>query len=257
MSDDELALLRGAAINPDDDLPRLVYADWLDDHARHDQAAFVRLQVRRASLDFHDPDRVTLLEEERISLQLSQRKWNGSLHRWLHANGLRGNVDRRRGVIRGWDYLRGMPSRLAVSGHLSERALAAAFSLGPISTLQVFRWEGWVEGERTYPHSLRIVRLIEGVLGELRVPDRVVNSLVAVPILDVRTTHTGIHAPRLAGLARQKRISPVILFRSWVQGVGNGIRVIDPFGKWPGLRLRFADLTGELLDPLPYQSATR
>jgi uncharacterized protein (TIGR02996 family) len=33
MTRDELALLRGVLAAPDDDLPRLVYADWLDEHA--------------------------------------------------------------------------------------------------------------------------------------------------------------------------------------------------------------------------------
>src|SRR4051812_48918640 len=41
---DRAAFLAAIAANPDDDLPRLVFADWLDEHGDADRAAFVRLQ---------------------------------------------------------------------------------------------------------------------------------------------------------------------------------------------------------------------
>ena len=44
----ERALLRAVAAEPDEDLPRLVYADWLDDHGRAEWAEFIRAQVRLA-----------------------------------------------------------------------------------------------------------------------------------------------------------------------------------------------------------------
>ena len=64
MSDRE-ALLAAIRANPDDDLPRLVYADWLDENAdslppmeRHsagDRAAFIRLQVEAARAEPYGP----------------------------------------------------------------------------------------------------------------------------------------------------------------------------------------------------------
>ncbi|HEY1379134.1 MAG TPA: TIGR02996 domain-containing protein [Gemmataceae bacterium] len=41
---DRAAFLAAIAARPDDDLPRLVFADWLDEHGEADRAAFVRLQ---------------------------------------------------------------------------------------------------------------------------------------------------------------------------------------------------------------------
>lgn len=41
---DELAFLRGIRAHPDDDVPRLAFADWLDERGDHDRAEFVRLQ---------------------------------------------------------------------------------------------------------------------------------------------------------------------------------------------------------------------
>ncbi|QDU23058.1 TIGR02996 domain-containing protein [Urbifossiella limnaea] len=42
---DEPALLAAIADRPADDTPRLVYADWLDDHGDSDRAEFIRLNV--------------------------------------------------------------------------------------------------------------------------------------------------------------------------------------------------------------------
>ena len=48
MSADEVALFEGIRLDPDDDAPRLVYADWLDEHAQADQAELIRVQCELA-----------------------------------------------------------------------------------------------------------------------------------------------------------------------------------------------------------------
>ena len=45
----EPALLAAIAATPDDDLPRLVYADWLDENGRPLRAEFIRLQIEIAN----------------------------------------------------------------------------------------------------------------------------------------------------------------------------------------------------------------
>lgn len=49
---------------PDDDAPRLIYADWLDDHDQPERAEFIRLQCRLAGLDEYAPERPALLRRE-------------------------------------------------------------------------------------------------------------------------------------------------------------------------------------------------
>lgn len=49
------ALLAAIAADPDADLPRLVYADFLDDHGDPDRAEFIRFQCRTARTDPTDP----------------------------------------------------------------------------------------------------------------------------------------------------------------------------------------------------------
>ncbi len=50
MTADENALLDNIAANPADDVARLVYADWLDEHDQAVRAEFIRLQVEIARL---------------------------------------------------------------------------------------------------------------------------------------------------------------------------------------------------------------
>jgi uncharacterized protein (TIGR02996 family) len=44
------ALLKAVCENPDDDTPRLVFADWLQEHDEEDRAEFIRLQIEVATL---------------------------------------------------------------------------------------------------------------------------------------------------------------------------------------------------------------
>jgi uncharacterized protein (TIGR02996 family) len=56
------ALYRAILEAPDDDAPRLIWADWLDENGDSDRAAFVRLQCEWANLDPGDPRREELCE---------------------------------------------------------------------------------------------------------------------------------------------------------------------------------------------------
>ena len=48
---DEAALLAAIFANPDEDTPRLVYADWLDEHGQPERAEFIRVQVELARIE--------------------------------------------------------------------------------------------------------------------------------------------------------------------------------------------------------------
>jgi|GEM_PF-7105503 len=53
---DEEDFLRVIISSPDEDTPRLVFADWLEETGDHDRAAFIRLQIRQAQLEPGHPD---------------------------------------------------------------------------------------------------------------------------------------------------------------------------------------------------------
>lgn len=52
--DEMIPFLRTIAEYPGDDAPRLVFADWLDEHKQHARAEFIRLQIALANMDSLD-----------------------------------------------------------------------------------------------------------------------------------------------------------------------------------------------------------
>ncbi len=48
----DAALMRAIVEQPDDDLPRLVAADWLEEHNQRERAEFIRVQVELAGWDW-------------------------------------------------------------------------------------------------------------------------------------------------------------------------------------------------------------
>ncbi len=265
---DEAAFLRAAQAQPDDDTLRLVYADWLEEQGGEKfatQAAFVRLQVRRSQLDVFDPNRAGLLQEEAKLVQKHKRDWNGRIHHALHRRGLFGLIDSRRGLIRKWDYHRGMIARVSLPADGLAAHAAFVASLGPIQALEVAGWRAWSKDEAHAQEPLfagvKVLTLRSRVvlLGGLLA----FKPLRHVSVLDLRHEQfVASHARDLLSGAKRGELPPVILFRQTVmlprpprggyvqQNAFQAVHVIDPHKKWDALRLWFADFTGEVLDPI-------
>ncbi|MBP3959852.1 TIGR02996 domain-containing protein [Gemmata sp. G18] len=281
MTDDERAFIRAAIAEPDEDTIRLAYADWLDeqgDAVTASHAEFVRLQVRRSRLDAFDPERATLLEQEAACLRKHKRDWNGRVHRYLTRAKFPGKVDARHGLVRGWNYHRGMIARATVTAEALTTHPDLMFALGPVAHLRlaawpVTDWEPRVARQLAEPLSRLKVVSFAGV--NWTHPPLSVASLepfARVPLLDLRAVTIDRLTSELLALARAGAISPVVLYRNNVhttrtQRVGRReyqvqdarleAHVIDPHGKWDALRLEFADLTGEVLSPIPHQGTRR
>ena len=69
--------LRAICENPADDAPRLVYADWLDEHGDPDRAEFIRVQIAHA----RQPDEATGLRAFAL-LDQFRRDWLADM-RWF------------------------------------------------------------------------------------------------------------------------------------------------------------------------------
>lgn len=67
----EVALHRAIIENPDDDLPRLALADWLDENGQPERAELIRVQVGLA----REPDNEALRLRERDLLAAHQEEW--------------------------------------------------------------------------------------------------------------------------------------------------------------------------------------
>lgn len=70
----EDAFLHNILAHPDDDAPRLIYADWLDEH-NDPRGEFIRIQCALAQLSDEDPRRWPLEQREQDLLREYKVKW--------------------------------------------------------------------------------------------------------------------------------------------------------------------------------------
>lgn len=84
MSDGD-ALLRAILDDPDDDAPRLVYADWLDEQGNSPRATFIRVQIELARLTADDPARDRLVQTERTLWRANRTAWTNWAPSWARV----------------------------------------------------------------------------------------------------------------------------------------------------------------------------
>src|SRR5262249_53807530 len=87
MTDD--ALLRAVLAAPDDDAPRLVYADWLEERGDPARAAFIRVQVELTHPPIDYSKRFRLVQTERTLLPANRAAWTAWLPAWAEAREFR------------------------------------------------------------------------------------------------------------------------------------------------------------------------
>jgi uncharacterized protein (TIGR02996 family) len=69
------AFLQAICETPEDDTPRLVFADWLEEQGEAERAEFIRTQVALAGMAEDDPRRVEMEVRERHLLAAHAREW--------------------------------------------------------------------------------------------------------------------------------------------------------------------------------------
>lgn len=73
------AFLEDILAHPDDDAPRLIFADWLEDEGDSDRAEFIRVQVDRARLPVWDARQVRLRLRESELINAHEQRWKKEL----------------------------------------------------------------------------------------------------------------------------------------------------------------------------------
>jgi uncharacterized protein (TIGR02996 family) len=79
------AFLDDIQTHPDDDAPRLIYADWLADNGSPARAEFIRVQIERARLDEDDPAQDELERREHRLLR-EHPEWLTGLPKWAQSS---------------------------------------------------------------------------------------------------------------------------------------------------------------------------
>jgi uncharacterized protein (TIGR02996 family) len=82
-TDEQRALWTAIRAHPDDDTPRLVYADWLQENGDEPRAEFIRVQCALAKLPRdrrkHRKERVLLEPRDEVLLSANRERWMAPL----------------------------------------------------------------------------------------------------------------------------------------------------------------------------------
>jgi uncharacterized protein (TIGR02996 family) len=89
----EQALFQSVLDAPDDDAPRLVYADWLEEHGQPERAEFIRVQIAREGEPEYSPRWRELEKRARALLKGHHREWGPA------PDGLAWGPEFRRGFV--------------------------------------------------------------------------------------------------------------------------------------------------------------
>src|SRR5262245_28716208 len=76
------ALVAAVCETPDDDAPRLVFADWCEEHGEPERAEFIRLQLRLAEFDEDDPARQPLAGRAGELWEEHHETWQAEIPGW-------------------------------------------------------------------------------------------------------------------------------------------------------------------------------
>jgi uncharacterized protein (TIGR02996 family) len=203
---------------PEDDVPRLVYADWLDEGgepAASARAEFIRVQCELSKLGRGDPRRPDLKEREQDLLVEHEREWLGPFLGLLRALG-RDWEHNWRGFLRHWQFERGFftvdihtpDDLLTLAPVLFEAGLPVLVGISNRSGCLIPGWERWQEFVDS-PHLGRIIRLssfdMDG--GGAVVAEAVVTSQHLSSLASLDLCEEYVSARLLQGLAGQERLA--------------------------------------------------
>jgi uncharacterized protein (TIGR02996 family) len=121
MNADELAFLRLILAHPDADGPRLVYADWLDEHGQPDRAEYIRVQCALAQMPDDAPRRDVFRQRDVVLREQYRAEWSGPLA----------------GLASEWDFHRGFPDDVKIEARAFLSHAPALFAALPIRRMEL------------------------------------------------------------------------------------------------------------------------
>jgi uncharacterized protein (TIGR02996 family) len=230
------AFLRAIIDRPEDDLPRLVYADYLDDVGDHLRAEFIRVQCELAGLPEDDPRRPPLEDREHELLSEHEPVWLGD-------NRDARDTDR----LVEWEFRRGFLDEISLCdwslGELGPRLFAAH----PITGWRFTR-RGWRDHEDCaelsgsgWPDLIRRLDLSA--------------AFEAVDFFEPMLTSDCLPGLRSLDLSHCPGIGQIVgvLSRSPFTGRLSSVA----FGGRSGVGFRWGDAENETLDVARFNEATR
>jgi uncharacterized protein (TIGR02996 family) len=142
----EEVFLRDIQERPEDDLPRLLYADWLEDQPEPHLAArgeLIRLQCESARLPADDPRAAEMEGCARRLVAEHQQSWAGPLA----------------GLAERWEYSRGLVCGVTMTAAVFLDNAEAVFRLGPVRHLRLRQAASHVGQLAACPHLAPVTAL--------------------------------------------------------------------------------------------------
>jgi uncharacterized protein (TIGR02996 family) len=188
-------LLADIGEHPDDDTPRLVYADWLEENGQPERAEFIRAQVELAKITEDDPRWRTLRRREARLLAVHFDDWMKGLPRWVAKEPL---CTFRRGFVSDLSatasaFMRSLPElwkstpltgvRLRRANPAAVEALAKAPELGRLRSLDLTQNVMRTPGVRHLANSPYVANLTELVLNRNGIDAQAARALAESPNL--------------------------------------------------------------------------
>ncbi|MDY3555553.1 TIGR02996 domain-containing protein [Gemmata sp. JC717] len=121
---DRDSLLAAVLEHPEEDTPRLMYADWLQENGDPDRGQFVRLQVEGAHAEPYSPQ----ARECEVAAQHLLERHRGTWTRHLLKRAI------------GWQFVRGFVEHVGLDAATFGRDAAALFAAEPVRSVQVVRF---------------------------------------------------------------------------------------------------------------------
>jgi uncharacterized protein (TIGR02996 family) len=121
MTTHDEAFLEAIREQPDDDAPRLIYADWLEEHGQPERAEFIRVQCGKERVPSGSPRYYEFLSREQALLVEHEKEWLGSLN----------------DVLKYHQFRRGFLDSIELEPYEFLRKEAELFHLGPIRELSL------------------------------------------------------------------------------------------------------------------------
>ncbi len=134
------AFLQAIRDAPDDDTPRLIYADWLDEHGQLDRAEFIRIQIFLARLPEWHPQRVELKAIERELLGRHAEEWAAPLARFSED----------------WEFRRGFIEVITIAAESFVRQAEVIFREAPVQGVRLQNAEDTINRLTVCPYLGRI-----------------------------------------------------------------------------------------------------
>ncbi len=189
------AFLQAVLDEPDDDAPRLIYADWLEEHG-DPRGEFIRVQCALTRLPLGVPARRELKARERHLEAAHRRAWLGPLYRLAYLWGFRRGFAEEV-AVRAQDFLAdadtffaATPVRLVrlVNAGRCVADLASCAHLRRLSALHLTDNQIGPAGARLLAESAHLDRLITLRLGNNGIADEGAAALADSPHLERLTT---------------------------------------------------------------------